>query len=106
MSHLHSTIEPTRKKYNHLTFCERQKLETLMEGNRKLAKRNRLNQGHLALMLQCSEATISRELRRGQVELLSSDLTKYTSYSAVIAQADYDFQATNNGEITGFATPR
>ena len=97
MSHLHSTIEPTRKKYNHLTFCERQKLETLMEGNRKLAKRNRLNQGHLALMLQCSEATISRELRRGQVELLSSDLTKYTSYSAVIAQADYDFQATNKG---------
>ena len=68
-----------------------------MEGNRKLAKRNRLNQGHLALMLQCSEATISRELRRGQVELLSSDLTKYTSYSAVIAQADYDFQATNKG---------
>ena len=45
----------------------------------------------------CSESTIRRKLRRGNVIQLSSELIKYKSYSAKIAQQNYDYQSSNKG---------
>lgn len=43
----------------------------------------------------CNESTIRRELRRGKVIQLSTELIKYKSYSAEIAQQNYDYQSSN-----------
>lgn len=97
MSHLHSIIPVTRKKSSHLSYQDRQKLEGLVQANHRLAKRKRFPQKDMAITLQCSEATISRELKRGKVQLMDYDLTTYDSYSAEVAQQAYDYAATNKG---------
>ncbi len=45
----------------------------------------------------CSESTIRRELKRGKVKQISSELIEYYSYSADIAQQDYDYKASSKG---------
>lgn len=97
MSHLYSTTSFTRKKYTHLSYQDRQKLEGLVRSNHLHTKKNKLSQRHMSAVLQCSEATLSRELKKGRVKLMNSDLTYYISYSAEIAQATYDYAATNKG---------
>ena len=97
MSQLHSTTKATRIKHSHLTLEIRQKLEGLVQANHKLAKKKQITQKFMAEILRCSEATISRELVRGEVYLLASDLSEYKSYSAVISQEKYLYAATNKG---------
>lgn len=97
MSHLYSNTSVSRKKYSHLSYKDRQKLEGMVRSNHLLAKRKQVTQKHMATVLQCSEATVSRELKKGRVELMNSDLTLYVSYSADIAQEAYDYAATNKG---------
>ena len=97
MSPLHYNIRPMRKKHAHLTYEIRQKLKGLIQSNHKMPKKKRLKQFELALVLECSNATISREMGRGKISLLNYDLTPYESYSAAVAQNYYDYQATNKG---------
>ena len=97
MSQLNCNIKPVRKKHSHLTYAIRQKLEGLVQANHKIGKKRRLKQYEMALVLECSNATISRELERGLISLLNSDLTSYESYSADVAQNYYDYQGTNKG---------
>lgn len=97
MSQLYSTTSITRKKYSHLTYQDRQKLEGLVRSNHLRSKKNKVTQKHVAKVLQCSEATLSRELTKGRVDLMNYDLTPYVSYSAEIAQNAYDYSATNKG---------
>ncbi len=97
MSQLYFTTSITRKKYTHLIYQDRQKLEGLVRSNHLRSKKNKVTQKHMAEVLQCSEATLSRELKKGRVDLMNYDLTPYVSYSAEIAQNTYDYAATNKG---------
>ncbi len=86
-----------RRKGKHLQYADRQELEYMIRKNHKLPKRKKKTQAELATALGVSPATISRELKRGRVELLDTDLCKYLSYSADIAQDDYEMKATSKG---------
>ena len=52
----------------------------------------------MAALLNTSAATITRELRRGTVEQLDSQLLGYISYSADVAQADYQAKGSAKGK--------
>ena len=86
-----------RRVGKHLDYVERQELEYWVKQNHELSKRKRKSQAKLARILGVSESTISRELRRGRVVLLDTELREYVSYSADVAQADYDKKATHKG---------
>src|SRR5690554_3619862 len=95
MSYVHCTRR--RRKGKHLDYAERQELEWLVRENHEAAKSKRKTQKQLAQLLDVSEATLSRELKRGRVVLRDSDWREYVSYSADVAQADYDRKATLKG---------
>ena len=68
----------TGKNYNHLTWADRLKIETLYnEGN---------SQADIARKIQTSPSTICRELKRGMCVQMNSDLTKEMRYVADYAQ--------------------
>ena len=86
-----------REKGEHLRYACRQRLESLVRDNHTLPRKRRKTQRELAEYLDTSPATISRELRRGRVKLLRSDLTTFISYSADVAEASYVTNATAKG---------
>ncbi len=86
-----------RKKRKHLTYVERQELEYLVKKNHAAPKKKQKTQNELATIIGVSPATMSRELKRGYVMLRDSEWRYYVSYSADIAQDDYDKKATNKG---------
>lgn len=86
-----------RGKGGHLRYEDRQRLEWYIRENEQVSKRNRKSQRELAALLGTSPATITRELRRGEVEQLDTHLRKYKSYSAEVAQADYAAKGTAKG---------
>ena len=86
-----------RTKRKHLEYVERQELEYLVTQNIKAPKKNKKTQKELAQLLGVSEATMSRELKRGRVVLRDSQWREYASYSADVAQDDYDQKATHKG---------
>jgi len=73
----------------HLNYKERIKLEALY--------RSRLSKQAIAEQLQRSKRTIEREIAKGSVECLNSDLTTYKTYSADVGQNKYDSMATAKG---------
>ena len=77
------------RKGKHLKYEERIKVEALY--------RLGLSPHEIGRQLEKSKRTIERELARGMVELLNSDLTKRKEYSADVAQQDYDRKATAKG---------
>ena len=95
MSQLHCISK--RKPGQHLKLKDRQVLEYLYNENLKRSRKNRLTQKELARQLGWSEATLSRELKRGSVKQLSSDLTTYTAYSSHIAHSKARRNWTNKG---------
>lgn len=86
-----------RKSGKHLRYSDRQLIEWVHWNNQKLPRARRLSQKALAGQLAISEATLSRELRRGMVVQLDSNLQEYERYSADVAQADYDLKASRKG---------
>jgi len=82
-----------REKGKHLQFSDRQFIEYLV----RKAYPKKVSVRKLAEAIGCSESTIRRELKRGRVIQLSSELIEYESYSAEIAQQDYDYRATAKG---------
>lgn len=82
-----------RKKGKHLTFEERQYIEYLV----KKAYPKKVSKSFLVKALGCSYSTIQRELKRGEVQQQSSELLYYKSYSAELAQLNYDYKATAKG---------
>lgn len=95
MSQLHCISK--RKPGHHLTLNDRKVLEYLYNENLKRSKKDRLTQKEIASQLGWSEATLSRELRRGSGEQLSSDLSTYTAYSSYIAHSKAQRNWTNKG---------
>ena len=78
-----------REKGKHLNYEERIKIETLSKIGMKSEK--------IAAEIGCSGRTIRRELAKGRTELLNSDLTTRTEYSADRGQKSHDYAATAKG---------
>lgn len=78
------------RKGKHLTFEERIKLEALYKMG--------LTPSCIAAQIGGrSERTIRREVAKGMVELLNSDLTTRIEYSAEVGQLEHDKQGTAKG---------
>lgn len=69
-------------RYKHFTERERYKLEGYLEA--------KIGVQEIALKLNKHQATIYRELKRGQIQRLDTDLKEYTAYRANVAQRDYE----------------
>lgn len=80
-----------RKKGKHLNYEERIKIETLSKIG--------LKSEEIAKQIGCSGRTIRRELAKGRTELLNSDLTTRTEYSADIGQQKHDYAGTGKGAM-------
>jgi len=94
----HKFTNSTRKrKEKHLKFDDRIKIENLERAKRLLPKKKQMTRKEMAEIIGCGVSSLYRELRRGKVILKDSEWKDYTSYSADVAQEDYDLQATNKG---------
>lgn len=80
MERIHFSIK--RQKYEHLSLSERIKLEALIEGKKEIKE--------IARMLRRDNSTIYREIRRGMVTRLQTDLSEKETYRAHVGQADYE----------------
>lgn len=76
-----------KKKYKHLDERERCKVEGLLEGKKKVYE--------IALILRRNVSTIYRELKRGTISRVQSDLSEKKQYRANVGQADYLKQGKN-----------
>lgn len=97
MDQLQFTNTTRKRKDKHIKFEDRLKLEHLEKANHLLPKKKQMTRKEMAEIIGCSESSLYRELRRGKVTLKDSEWKDYTSYSAHIAQEDYDLHATNKG---------
>ena len=80
MERVHFSIK--KQKYEHLSLSERIKLEALIEGKKEVKE--------IAKMLRRDNSTIYREIRRGAVTRLQTDLSEKEAYRAHVGQADYE----------------
>ena len=76
-------------KGKHLNYEKRIRIEALSKAG--------LKTGAIAKQIGCSERTIRRELAKGRVELLNSDLTVRYEYSADVGQQKHDYAGTGKG---------
>ena len=74
-------------KYKHLNERDRYRLEGYLETG--------LNPKRIAQKLNCHISTVYREVKRGQVKRIHSELTEYWAYRANTAHADYEEKVTN-----------
>lgn len=74
-------------KYKHLTERDRYRLEGCLETGLSLKA--------IAGKLDSHVSTVYREIKRGQVKRIHSDLTEYWVYRANTAHADYEKKVTN-----------
>jgi len=80
----------TKSHYNkHLTYADRLKIETLY--------RQKHTRREIAKALDISYPTICREIKRGMCTLLDSEYRYYDTYSADVAQQDYNSKSKNKG---------
>lgn len=87
MSHLNSITE--QKKSKHLNYEKRIKIEALYKAG--------LKSEEIGRQIGCSGRTIRRELNKGMVELLNSDLTKRKEYSADKGEQKHKYAGTAKG---------
>lgn len=92
MSHLYDNTKNKTKKggYKHLNYTERRQIERWYNIDNKKPK-------EIAKLLGKSTRTINRELKRGMVENLTSELIVKKVYSADVAQNAYDYNMTSKG---------
>jgi len=76
-----------RKKYTHLATRDRYKIEVLLEDKKDAEE--------IAVLLRRDRSTIYREIKRGTIRRLQSDLSEKEQYRANTAQADYEKQGQN-----------
>ncbi len=70
-----------KKKYEHLSESERYKIEALLQGRKKPVE--------IARILGRDKSTIYREIKRGMVSRLQSDLSEKRQYRANVGQNNY-----------------
>ena len=73
----------------YLTYRERIEIETLLKRNTPVKE--------IAAFLSRGLSTIYKEIKRGAVQLLNSDLTPYVSYSADVAHSHHQYAQTSKG---------
>jgi len=95
LSQLHCIIK--RSPGQHLKLKDREILEYLYNENLKRANKDRLTQKEIAKQLGWSEATLSRELKRGLVEQKRSNLETYMVYSSYAAHIKIQDGWSNKG---------
>lgn len=71
-----------KRKYEHLSIRERIKLEALIEIKKEVKG--------IAKILRRDKSTIYREIKRGMVNRLQTDLNEKETYRAHVGQADYE----------------
>ena len=86
----HSNCSTRDRKGKHITFEERIKIEALHNIGLKSPVIGKQLGGR-------SSRTISRELKKGKVMLLNTDLTEREAYSAELGQQEHDKRATAKG---------
>ena len=80
MGHQHCTVKSTKNK--HLTYRDRLRIEMMLKEKKRSSE--------IAAALVCSQRTIQREIRRGQVRQLNGATWEYYKvYDADYAQNDY-----------------
>ena len=79
MGHLHFSKETHKNK--HLTYRERLRIEVMLKEKKSTIE--------ISKAIGCSQRTIQRERRRGQVQFLNTHLEQYHLYDADYAQNDY-----------------
>ena len=87
MSQQNYTVK--RRKNKHLTIRERYKIEVLLK--------EKMSPFDIAKRLERHVRTIEREIKRGTVRLLNSDLSYREEYCADAAQRIYDENSKNKG---------
>ena len=75
------------KKYTHLSERLRYKMEALLESEMAIKQ--------IALVLGYDRSTIHREIRRGTIKRIQTDLTEKKTYRANVAQQDYTKRCPN-----------
>lgn len=95
MSQLHCISK--RKPGQHITEEDRNILEYIYNRNLRRNKKEKKSQKEIAADLGWSEATLSRELKRGKVCQLNYQLEEYECYSAYVAQ----MQVEDNWQTKG-----
>lgn len=71
-----------KREYEHLSLKERIKLEALLEAKKEVKE--------IARILKRNKSTIYREIKRGTVTRMQTDLSEKETYRAHVAQADYE----------------
>lgn len=87
MNHTKDTTKS--KKNKHLTEIERYKIESL--------KKAGISNVEIARQLERSDRTIRREIARGTIKILNSDLSERNEYCADVAHNKYRENASNKG---------
>jgi transposase, IS30 family len=76
-----------RKKYIHLSEKDRYKIEAMLEAKKTTTE--------IAELLERDRSTIHREIKRGMIKRIQSDLTEKKKYRANVAQTDYTKHCLN-----------
>ena len=77
------------RKGKHITFSERQQIERWLREKKSISQ--------IAKLLDRHRITIYRELKRGRVKHLDSELREFSTYSAQFAQDRCDEQRSAHG---------
>lgn len=79
------------KKYKHINYVERTQIE-------RWHNKDKRSNVEIAMLLKKSERTIRREIKRGKVRNLTSELVEIYVYSADIAEQKYRYEMTGKGQ--------
>lgn len=89
MNHSKNNNTLKSKKNKYLTLKDRYEIEALKKAGHKNSE--------IARQIGKSDRTIRREIKRGTVQLLNTDLTYRYEYCADVAQRKYEENASNKG---------
>ena len=78
------------RKYKHLNYIERTQIE-------RWYNKEKRSKAEIAMLLHKSERTIRREINRGKVKNLTTELEEIWVYSADVAEQKYRYELTGKG---------
>ena len=77
----HNCSTDKNRKYTHLSERDRYKIEALLDGKKSAEE--------IAVLLGRNRSTLHREIKRGTIKRIQTDLTQKKKYRANVAQSDY-----------------
>ena len=78
----HGNCSTSKRKYTHLNEGDRYRIEALLQGKKSIKE--------VALILGRDRSTIYREVRRGTISRLKTDLSEKKQYRANVGQSNYN----------------